>query len=267
MPNYICVTCGVQYAESDSPPAHCQICEDERQYIGEGGQQWTTLENLRGTHHNVFKKVEPNLTSVRTEPQVAIGQTAHVIQTPAGNVLCDCITYVDETTVAEINKLGSLAAIAVSHPHFYSTVVEWSRAFGGIPVYLHAADRQHMKRPEREIVFWEGQTREILPGVTAVNCGGHFEGSSVLHWADGASGKGVIFAADTAMVVADRRYVTFMYSYPNYIPMNATKVRGIVDALEPFAFDRIYSSFGRVVESDGKAVIRRSAERYIKAIS
>jgi glyoxylase-like metal-dependent hydrolase (beta-lactamase superfamily II) len=173
---------------------------------------------------------------------------------------------VDETTVAEIHQLGGVAAIAVSHPHFYSTVVEWSRAFDGIPVYLHAADRQWMMRPEREIVFWEGETLALLDGVTLINCGGHFDGSSALHWASGAGGKGAIFTADTVMVVADRRYVTFMYSYPNMIPLNALKVRRIVGALEPFAFDRVYGSFGRAVDIDAKAAIQRSAARYLKAI-
>ena len=47
MTNYICVTCGTQFADSQTPPAHCPICEDERQYIGWNGQQWTTLEELR----------------------------------------------------------------------------------------------------------------------------------------------------------------------------------------------------------------------------
>ena len=44
MPNFICTTCGTQYAESDQPPAACAICQDERQYVKATGQQWTTLE-------------------------------------------------------------------------------------------------------------------------------------------------------------------------------------------------------------------------------
>ena len=46
MPAYICLTCGVQYAPSERPPERCPICEDERQYVGWQGQQWTTLEEL-----------------------------------------------------------------------------------------------------------------------------------------------------------------------------------------------------------------------------
>ena len=42
----------------------------------------------------------------------------------------------DPATIALINGLGSLKAIAISHPHFYTTMVEWSRAFGGIPIPL-----------------------------------------------------------------------------------------------------------------------------------
>ena len=47
MDAFICRTCGVQYAPSEQPPSNCPICEDERQYVGWNGQQWTTLEQLR----------------------------------------------------------------------------------------------------------------------------------------------------------------------------------------------------------------------------
>ena len=30
-----------------------------------------------------------------------------------------------------MNELGGIAAIAISHPHYYTSMVEWSRAFGG----------------------------------------------------------------------------------------------------------------------------------------
>jgi hypothetical protein len=47
----------------------------------------------------------------------------------------------DPATITLINRLGSLKAIAVLRPHFYTTMVELSRAFGGIPIHLHADDR------------------------------------------------------------------------------------------------------------------------------
>ena len=46
MPNFICITCGTRFAVSDEPPEKCDICEDERQYVGWDGQQWTTLAEL-----------------------------------------------------------------------------------------------------------------------------------------------------------------------------------------------------------------------------
>lgn len=267
MPHFICVTCGVQYPESETPPAHCPICEDERQYVNYAGQQWTTLDAIRGAHHNVIQNVEPGLYSVKSEPRVAIGQAAHLVQTPEGNLLWDCITLIDDATVKSLQQLGGVAAIAISHPHFYSCSVEWSAAFGGIPVYVHAADRQWMMRPEPTIQFWEGETRSLFGGLTLIHCGGHFEGSSVLHWPSGADGKGAILTGDTVYVVSDQRYVTFMRSYPNSIPLNVRAIRKIVNALEPFEFERVYSAFGNRVKRDGKAAVKRSAERYIKAIS
>jgi glyoxylase-like metal-dependent hydrolase (beta-lactamase superfamily II) len=122
-------------------------------------------------------------------------------------------------------------------------------------------------RPDDTVEFWEGDARELLPGLMVVRCGGHFPGSSVLHWASGAGGRGALFTGDTINVVADRRYVSFMYSYPNQIPLNARTVRAIVAAVEPYAFDRIYGSWsGSVVAEDAKAAVRRSAERYIAHI-
>lgn len=268
MTNYICVTCGAQFAESDSPPQQCPICEDERQYVGWNGQQWTTLEQLRESHRNLIEEDEPGLTGIVADPVFAIGQRARLLQAPSGNVLWDCASLLDEATVAAINKLGGVSAIAISHPHFCSSMVEWSQAFGGVPIYLHADNREWVLRHAPEIVFWEGERYSLGEGLMLVRCGGHFPGSTVLHWAAGAGGKGVLLTGDTIYVVSDRRYVTFMYSYPNAIPLSAQAVRHLVEAIEPLPFDRLYSSWKeRVVQADAHEAVRRSADRYIQALS
>ncbi len=264
MDHAICVTCGTQSPEREAPPVHCPICEDDRQYIGPDGQQWTALAALRVDHHNAFTELAPGVTGIRTAPEFAIAQHAQLIQTPAGNVLWDCVSLVDDATVGEVERRGGLAAIAISHPHFYSSMVDWSRAFGGVPILLHASNRPWVMRPDGAIQFWESETHEVLPGVTLIRCGGHFPGSSVLHWAAGAEGHGALFTGDTIMVVPDRRYVSFMYSFPNLIPLDEATVRAIVAAVEPYAFARIYGSWpGRIVQQDGKQAVRVSAERYI----
>jgi glyoxylase-like metal-dependent hydrolase (beta-lactamase superfamily II) len=264
--HYICITCGTQYPASPGAPAHCLICEDDRQYINRDGQQWSTLSGMRAKHRNLFEEIDAHLTGIRSDPTFAIGQQAHLIQTPAGNLLWDCISLIDEATVAEVRRRGGNAAIAISHPHFYSSMIEWSRAFDA-PIYLHADNQPWVMRPDDTVEFWEGEAREVLPGLTVVRCGGHFPGSSVLHWAGGAGGRGALFTGDTINVVADRRYVSFMYSYPNQIPLNARTIRRIVAAVEPYAFDRIYGSWsGSIVARDAKAAVHRSAERYIAHI-
>ncbi len=267
MINSICTTCGTQFPASQEPPSHCPICEDERQYIGWDGQAWTTLDALRADHHNVFKTIEPGLTDIGTEPKFAIGQHAFFIQAPGGNVLWDCISLIDDPTVAVVKSLGGLAAIAISHPHFYSSMIEWSHALGGVPIYLHESNRKYVMRPDPTIVFWTGEAQSLGQGLTLIRCGGHFMGSTVLHWAAGAEGRGVLLTADTINVVADRRYVSFMHSFPNLMPLPAVKVRGVAQAVEPFRFDRIYGGWpGSVVASDAQAAVTRSAERYIRAI-
>ncbi len=268
MTNYICTTCGTQFQDSPEAPKHCPICEDERQYIGPGGQHWTTMDTLARDHANVFRLIEPGLTGIATEPKVAIGQRALIVEGPKGNVMWDCISYIDQPTIDTVNAMGGITAIAISHPHFYSSMIAWSRAFGNVPIYLHESNRTYVMRPELEVVFWDGETYELQDGITLARCGGHFEGSTILHWAAGAEGRGAIFTGDTIQVVQDRRFVSFMYSYPNLIPMNAASVQRIVAAVEPYNFDRIYGGWWEaVVAVGGKRSVEASASRYIERIS
>jgi hypothetical protein len=267
LPHYICATCGVQYAESVLPPQHCRICEDERQYLGWTGQRWTTLAELQSTHKNQLDVEAPELISIATEPRFAIGQRALHVRSNGGNLLWDCIALTDDRSVAAVQALGGVKAIAISHPHYYSSLVEWSRSLGGVPVYVHADDREWVMRPDPAIVFWEGEKKKLAPGLTLVRCGGHFPGATVLHWAGGAAGKGALLTGDVIQVGEDRKSLSFMYSYPNYIPLSVRAVNRIVAAVEPFEFDAIYGAwFGRNVVSGAKAALRRSAERYIAAI-
>jgi hypothetical protein len=267
MRSFICAACATQFAASEQPPAACPICQDERQHVPPSGQQWTTLDDLRRTHRNAFQRLEPGLYGIGPEPRIGIGQRALLVRTPAGNVLWDCVPLLDDATVDIVRALGGVAAIAISHPHFYATMVEWAHAFDA-PVLLHAADREWVMRPDPAIRFWDGATHALLDGLTIVHCGGHFEGSAVLHWAAGAEGRGALMTGDTIQVVQDRRWVSFMRSYPNTVPLDPVRVRRIVDAVQPFAFDRIYGAWWDMhVQTDAKAAVVRSAERYLDAIA
>ncbi len=263
---YLCVTCGTQYPVEDAAPARCPICDDERQYVNPHGQQWTTLAQLRGAHANSFVELAPGITAISTLPKVGIGQRAHLLQTPAGNVLWDCVAYLDDATIAEIQKRGGLVAIAISHPHFFTTMVDWSRAFGGVPIYLHADHRAWVVRPDPVIHYFEGESVEPLWGMRVIHLGGHFPGSAVLHWPAAAAGAGALFTGDTIKVVADPRWVTFMYSYPNDIPLGPSAIRRIVAGVEPLAFTRLYDGW-EMAQGDAHAAVLRSAERYLAHIA
>ena len=146
MPAFICTTCGTQYAPSEKPPAACPICDDERQYVTPAGQSWTTLDTLAKRNMNAWRELEPNLISIMTFPPFGIGQRAQLLRTPHGNILWDCIALIDRATIEMINAMGGIKAIAISHPHYYTTMVEWSEAFGGVPIHLHEADRKWIMR-------------------------------------------------------------------------------------------------------------------------
>lgn len=267
MPNFICTTCGTQHAESEEPPIACVICEDERQYLKVTGQQWTTHDKLRLTNRNSIRFEETGLIGIGVEPSFGIGQRALLVRTPMGNFLWDCVPLLDPALVESIKALGGIAAVAISHPHYYTTMVEWSRAFGDVPIYLHADDKQWVLRPDKVITFWDGETESLGGGLTLIRCGGHFDGGTVLHWQAGAGGKGALLSGDIIQVVADRKHVSFMYSYPNHVPLSAKGVDRIVQAVEPFEYEKVYGAFwDTVIDRDGKAAVARSAMRYKRAI-
>src|SRR4030095_14455039 len=243
MQNFICVQCGTQFDDAVEPPSRCPICQDERQFVRHAGQEWTTLKRLVADHHNRFAEEAPQLLGIGTEPEFAIGQGGLLLQSPAGTLLWDCISLLDDETIAEVNARGGVRAIAISHPHFYSSMIEWAERFDA-EIFLHAADREWVMRGNRRINFWGGATLSLWDDVTLINCGGHFEGGTVLHWPTGAGGKGALLASDIITVVQDRRYVSFMRSYPNIIPLGVSAVRRIVERIEPFAFDKIYIGWG-----------------------
>ena len=270
---HICVTCGLQYPPASAPPLGCLICEDERQYVSKNGQQWTTREEMLSTFENKIKCEEPGLFSIRTEPSFGIGQRAFLVQTSHGNILWDCISLLDQNTIETINGLGGLTAIAVSHPHFFTTMVDWSHLFGDAPIYLHKDNEPWIVRRDECIRFWDGRTKELIDGkVKLIHTGGHFEGSQVLHWPEGASGRGVLLSGDEPHICMDSKQVTFMHSYPNYIPLNGRKVRRITERLGLVDYDRLYGALisgGRdgVILEGAQSTVQRSGERYLKAIS
>ena len=258
--NWICCTCATQFAESDEPPTACPICEDERQYVGLGGQRWTTPAELAREHRCELRE-DAGMLGVGVEPSLAIGQRMLLLETGEGNVLWDMIPLVDDAALEAVRARGEVRAIAISHPHYYSGMVEWSRALGGVPVLLHEADREWIMRPDPAIELWSGETKELGGGATLLRLGGHFEGGTVLHHGE------TLLAGDIVQVIPDRHFVSFMWSYPNLIPLPAREVERIAAALEPWRFERIVGAWWeRVVERDGNEIVRRSAERYVQAL-
>ena len=232
----------------------------------ERGQTWTTLQALRQGHRNAMHEHEPNVTGIGTEPHFGIGQRAMLARTPGGNVLWDCIAFLDAATVTTVKGLGGVQAIAISHPHFYTTMVEWAHAFGA-KIFLHAYDRDWIVRPDPAIELWQGDTHKLWEDVTLIRCGGHFPGGTVLHWASGAEGQGIVCAGDILTVATDRKWLSFMRSYPNFIPLSAREVAHIGKAMAPFSFERIYGHyFDRVVAKEAKSVLEKSVARYIAAV-
>ncbi|MFC4076074.1 hypothetical protein [Salinithrix halophila] len=262
--SYICITCGTRFSESEKEPISCPICMDDRQYIRPGGQAWTTLEVMKNAgYRNEQLPLEPRLTEIVTRPSFAIGQRALLLKTEDGNFLWDCTTYLDDKTVEWMRQKGGLKGIVISHPHFYSNYAGWGEALD-CPVYLHEADRDWVMGPKDKIQFWSGDEYRLTSNVTAVRLGGHFPGSTFLHWREGAEGKGSILTGDTIFVTPGLDRVSFMYSFPNHIPLPAQEMQRIRLVIEGWDFDHIHGAWsGRSITGDGKAITLRSIDHYL----
>jgi hypothetical protein len=261
MSAFICIACGTQFSPGAEPPERCPICEDERQPVRREGQAWTTMEELRRTSRNELRDQEPGLTGIGTSPAFAIGQRALLVRTPAGNLLWDCVSLLDEATVERVRALGGVQHIAISHPHYYSAMVEWAREFGAT-IHLAAADREFVMRPDPAISYWSGRL-EPLPGVTLVQTGGHFEGAAVLHW-----GRSLL-CGDIIFVLPGRDpQVSFMRSYPMLLPLPERLLDGLLAAIEDLDYDRLYGAWwDRVIPSGASEVVATSAQRYRRWLS
>ncbi|MFD1414982.1 hypothetical protein [Oceanobacillus jeddahense] len=265
--SYICTTCGTQYSLSQEPPKVCEICNEERQYVRPSGQSWTTLKAMQlnqKTINEIFYK-EDGIYSITTKPKFGLGQTAYLVQSKHFNLLWDCIAYIDDSTIKKVQNKGGINAIALSHPHYYSTQVEWAETFD-VPIYIHEDDQEWVMRPSEKIKFWSGEVLELSEEFSLHRFGGHFKGGTVLHWKNGNEGKGILFTSDIIQVAADQQWVSFMYSYPNLIPLPINTVQNIAKHAKKITFDRIYGAFDKTINENAHDSVQQSAKRYIQAI-
>ena len=264
---YICETCGLQFESGHEPPTLCPVCTDERQYVGRNGQRWVTLEQLAQSHAPRIE-MDAGLLGIGTTPTFAIDQRALVLTTSHLRMMWETTSLVTPAAVSAILAGGRIDLIAISHPHFYAAMVEWSEALGSVPILLHAADSEWIARRSSRIELWHEERLQLAEGLQLIRCGGHFPGSSVLHWREGPRGGGALFPGDALQVTSDRRHVSFMYSYPNLIPLSPNAVQHIAQSIADLDFDDVYGfTWGRNIIGNGKAAAERSIARYLAAVS
>lgn len=258
----ICATCGTRYRDARKAGDHCPICDDDRQYLGDNGQEWTSYATIANTRTLRFAQLQPNLFDLRITPAFAIGLKAHLVLSPGGNILWDCLPFIDEPSMRFIQSKGGLKAIVISHPHYYSLMVEWARLFD-CPVYLHAADAEWVMEKTEHIRLWEGTEKLLWDGIRIIHVAAHFPGSTVLHLPDHE--QGTLLTGDSLYVSRDRKQLSCMYSYPNMIPVSKKELMYVMDQVAPLSFDAIYGAFEWMhLEQDAKAIFNRSMQRYLQ---
>ncbi len=266
MTPYICRTCGTQHTPSERPPARCRICEDERQYVGWEGQAWTTVEDL-ALHHRVVEEEDTGMLSLGMRPGFAIDQRSLLLETDAGNLLWEALPLVTDEAVAAVRARGGAERIVICHPHFHASMVAGREVRGGIQILLHEATRPWVQRPDPRIEFWAGDQLSLSTAVTLIRTGGHFEGSTALHWSDGPRPGGALFSGDVPQVVMDRRSVSFMYSYPNLIPMRTRHVLALRERLSRFDYQDVFGyAKGREIRGEARAAVDASFDRYLAMV-
>lgn len=266
MNEHICAACGTWFPASAAAPSSCPICEDDRQYVPRSGQHWLSPSELAEGYRNRIED-DDGILGVGMSPSFAINQRCVLVEAAAGTVMWETASLVTNDAAAEIRSRAPVSAIAISHPHFYAAMHLWAEALD-CPILLPEADRDWIQYNSPHIRFWAEDRRELLKGVTLVRCGGHFEGSSVLHWQDERCPEGALFVGDTLQVAADRRGVSAMHSYPNAIPLGCKSIARIAASIADLKYDRIYGyTWGRNIQAGGDRAVARSLSDYIEAIS
>ncbi|MEN7547609.1 MBL fold metallo-hydrolase [Rapidithrix thailandica] len=257
----ICKTCGTRYATGKFDEKYCLVCLDDRQYLKSYGQQWLSYSGLLENHTVKIKQLREDIFELKVFPSFAIGQKAHLILTPKGNILWDCIPFLDEATLAFIQSQGGINAIAISHPHYYSLMQEWANAFE-CPVHLHQADRKWVMDKEKHVHYFSEEKLPLLPGLEVIHTGGHFPGSAVLHYQP-QNHKPSLFIGDTLYLSLDKKHLSAMYSYPNVIPLAPDELFRVFKVINTLTFDSMFGAFSwQNVYEGAKDIFTQSFERY-----
>ena len=254
----ICKACGTEYDSKEIKNNHCIICDDDRQYIPEGGQAWTTHHELIKFRSVQIKCVYNNLYELTILPSFAIGQRAFLILSESGNILWDCIPLLDESTIAFINSKGGLKGIAISHPHYYSNMQTWASTFN-CHVYIHEKDKEWTPKNEA-INLWNGEEKFLWDEIKIINTGGHFPGACILHVPFLSEG-GTVFCGDSLFISRSKRHIAIMYSYPNQIPVPVSEIKRIRLLVEKYQFDSLYGAFSfQNLTSEVKNILEKSMD-------
>jgi len=219
-------------------------------------------------HENLIQKLGLDLFSIRTIPRFAAGQRALLLRTDHGNILWGCLTLIDDSTVKTIHALGGLTAIALSHPRHFSSVIEWSDAFGGVPVHIHATDRRWLMRSDPVVEYWDGDTRRLAGGdVTLVHVGNYGDGGTLLHWPAGSNGGGALLTGDVVQVVDQQKHVGLLSNSRDLVPRSIEGVQKLVSEIDRFTFEALYDGWSDDAITDGaRGIVLESAHCYIAAV-
>jgi len=256
----ICATCGTKYP-NDYKKDNCIICEDKRQYVPLDGQKWTNSKTLLSNHKVEIKQLKPHLYEFLIKPTFGIGQRAIFVESDQGNILWDCIPLLDNEVQNFISEKGGLKGIAISHPHYYSNMKEWSKKFN-CPIYLPETEKDFVVNGTNKIHYWSGEGIKLWDGIELIRIGGHFKGSSILRIPT-LSEKGTILCGDTFYLSMSLKHFSVMYSYPNRIPLPIAEVERIRDKVKEINFDEIYGFWNyQHLKGNPKQLLLKSLDIY-----
>ncbi|TXT07490.1 hypothetical protein VHUM_03210 [Vanrija humicola] len=276
----VCATCATQYPAPRRDCTHAKLSGSTDHPQARGATTSSATSRTRASRSSRPSRSSPSLRRVSISPACVKLTPAFLLETFEGSFIWDCSAVLTPPLIAHLTHLRRpLKAMAISHPHFFSTSLTWARALG-VPLYINALDKEWYQRRESagadEVVFWSG-TQRLSSTLTLIECGGHFPGSCVLHWdraaepltsdADArAPDTGLLLVADTVMVQPTQKGITFMWSIPNAIPLHPTDVLHIQNVLREYDYDSVSSTWpDRWVRAGAARIFDESVETYLSA--
>jgi len=241
MTRFLCTNCGF-WQSAPTAPVSCPVCTDFRHTPPEVGFLFLTEAEAARTAHCSWKEGgDEGVWAFSCDPRFGIGPRGYLLAHPAGNVFFDGTSWYGPEALDWLASRGGMRWLSASHPHAYGALWQLQERFD--PTV--AVQVRDLPWTNDFWVTWPFDDRlELAPGLELIHTGGHFDGHSVLYWAE----KRLLFAGDMLKFHFDGERLTGISTHKafnRHIPMSHAEVARYRAVVEPLDFEAVYTTFDR----------------------